>query len=283
MSELKFETPSLKKEPEIFIRLLKNSISSKMTESKFKRNQIEIRSDATKKLKSKLKWYHPSSYLIKAIIRITAKGLQNRENMRFSRTRAYSAIKDIFLTIGQLMVQEKYISSANDVFYLTLDEVENFCISSNSTAKKDKIEQVKKQYIKYKNIELPNRIVYNNTLPNFENKLSQVDNNDLVGLSVSHGNVEGEAIVINEPSWDLDVRNKILVTKMTDPGWVFLMIQASGLISEKGSSLSHTAIVGRELDIPVVVGVQNATSKIKTGDILKLDGKNGKIEIVKND
>ncbi len=55
------------------------------------------------------------------------------------------------------------------------------------------------------------------------------------------------------------------------------MVQAGGLISEKGSLLSHTAIVGRELGIPVIVGLEGATTAFRTGEILTLDGDKGTV------
>ena len=77
-----------------------------------------------------------------------------------------------------------------------------------------------------------------------------------------------------------DVKDKILITKMTDPGWVFLLATSKGVISEKGSLLSHTAIISREIGIPSIVGVENATSIIKTGDLIKMDANSGIIEII---
>ena len=68
---------------------------------------------------------------------------------------------------------------------------------------------------------------------------------------------------------------------MTDPGWVFLIATAKGVISEKGSILSHTAIISRELKIPSIVGVEDVTKIIKTGDYIKMDAHTGKIEIIK--
>ena len=76
-------------------------------------------------------------------------------------------------------------------------------------------------------------------------------------------------------------KNKILVTKMTDPGWVFLLVGAKGVISEKGSLLSHTAIISRELKIPSVVGVEKLLDTIRTGDRIRMNGNTGEIEILK--
>jgi pyruvate,water dikinase len=58
------------------------------------------------------------------------------------------------------------------------------------------------------------------------------------------------------------------------------MSRSQGLISEKGSLLSHTAIIGRELNIPTIVGVKSATQKIKTGQKIRIDAGKGTIEIL---
>ena len=69
----------------------------------------------------------------------------------------------------------------------------------------------------------------------------------------------------------------ILVARSTDPGWVFLMISSKGIIVEKGSVLSHTAIIGRELGIPTIIGVRDATSLIRDGSDVEMDGSSGRI------
>ncbi len=67
------------------------------------------------------------------------------------------------------------------------------------------------------------------------------------------------------------------MARATDPGWVFLMLDAAGLVVERGSPLSHTAIVGRELGIPTVVGVAGATRLIPEGAEVTLDGSTGEV------
>jgi 4-hydroxy 2-oxovalerate aldolase len=78
------------------------------------------------------------------------------------------------------------------------------------------------------------------------------------------------------------VKDKILITKMTDPGWVFLLAEAKGVVSEKGSLLSHTAIISRELGIPAVVGIDGLMSTVKTGDVVRLDGATGIVKILRS-
>jgi pyruvate,water dikinase len=88
-------------------------------------------------------------------------------------------------------------------------------------------------------------------------------------------------LVVDNPQSVKNYRGKILVTKMTDPGWVFLLSAAKGIIAEKGSLLSHTAIVSRELKIPSVVGARNATRLLQTGDIVTMNGYTGEVTVEK--
>jgi pyruvate,water dikinase len=69
-----------------------------------------------------------------------------------------------------------------------------------------------------------------------------------------------------------------LVTKRTDPGWVPLFPSISGLLIERGSVLSHSAVVAREMGIPTIVGLRKVTENIANGEKIRLDGSTGIVE-----
>ncbi len=77
----------------------------------------------------------------------------------------------------------------------------------------------------------------------------------------------------------LDVRGKILVAEHIDPGWTLLLVQAAGVITERGNALSHVAIVSRELRIPAVVAVPGATERLATGDVVSINGTTGAVSV----
>ena len=83
--------------------------------------------------------------------------------------------------------------------------------------------------------------------------------------------------MVYDPGDTASAEGCILVAHSTDPGWVFLMTAARGIIVEKGSVLSHTAIVGRELGIPTIVGVKDATRRIADGAMVFMDGGTGAV------
>ena len=101
------------------------------------------------------------------------------------------------------------------------------------------------------------------------------NHDNLFGTGSSLGIVEGEVVVVKDADSNIDVKNKIIVAESTDPGWVFLIKDAKGIIVERGSILSHTAIITRELKKPSIVNVKNATSLLKNGDYVQVDAYKG--------
>jgi pyruvate,water dikinase len=72
-------------------------------------------------------------------------------------------------------------------------------------------------------------------------------------------------------------QGEILVARQTDPGWAPLFFLASGLVIERGGMLSHGAIVAREFGIPAVIALPKATEILQTGEVLVVDGDQGRV------
>ncbi len=221
-------------------------------------------------------------FITKVIAKKAMKGIKNREISRLNRSRIYGMVRLLFLQMGKNFVKERRIRRKEDIFYLIIDEIFN---DSKSDFKK-LIKNRQNDYSMY--FELPgySRLVFTNKEFDKQHKtvnckVKNTIKNVLEGTPTSNGITEGEALVIDDVTKKYNVKDKILITKMTDPGWVFLLVNAKGVISEKGSILSHTAIISREIGIPSIVGVEDATETIKTGDYLKMNANNGKIEIIK--
>ena len=97
----------------------------------------------------------------------------------------------------------------------------------------------------------------------------------LKGIGASPGIVRGKVRVIKNPANAKLEQGEILVAEFTDPGWIMLFPAASGILVERGSLLSHSAIVSRELGIPAVVGITGLLDSLKDGDEVELDGTSG--------
>ncbi len=72
----------------------------------------------------------------------------------------------------------------------------------------------------------------------------------------------------------------ILVAEHTDPGWILVFPKARGVIVERGSQLSHAAIVARELGIPAIVSLRSATTWLRNGDEVEMDGATGVVRVI---
>ncbi len=212
-----------------------------------------------------------------------AKGIANREISRLNRSRIFGIVRLIFTRLGEIYANEGLLDNPEDVFWITTEEV--FALVDEKTPMQAIVEERKAKYELYRLLPAYQRLIFmdeefNKNHRSINAHVFEQTHNKLQGTPCSDGVVEGEALVVTDVTEVKDYKNKILVTKMTDPGWVFLLVSAKGVISEKGSLLSHTAIISREIKIPSVVGVENIMNTVKTGDILRMNGNTGEIEII---
>ena len=202
-------------------------------------------------------------------------GISNREISRMNRSRLFGLTRDIFIGVGKQLVKQDRLIDYRDIFYLFYDELYNSDLDYKKLVAERKIE-----YSLYEKVPTYSRLVFSNKIVNKQNigSISVLSENKLYGVGVSEGVIEGEILVIDNPDITIDSSNKIIVTKMTDPGWVFLIKNSKGVIAEQGSLLSHTAIISRELKKPAIVNVKNVLQNLSSGDKVKINGLTGEIE-----
>ena len=212
-------------------------------------------------------------------------GIRNREISRLNRTRLYGFARTIFTEIGNAFYEMDLLDDPLDVFYLYIPELETYASWDRKEGAdfRRKVAERKKQYEQFAELPPYTRLVYDGQIHQKQTNGLRTDRppapGELTGTGVSHGTAVGEAMVIEQPDLSMDTTGKILVTHSTDPGWVFLIQNAAGIIAEKGSLLSHTAIITRELGKPAVVGVKDATRLIRTGDRVIIDADSGLVRL----
>ena len=103
------------------------------------------------------------------------------------------------------------------------------------------------------------------------------------GRGVSKGIFRGEVLKIKslQEVRAMDAKGKILLSYSTDPGWFPYLNMAEGLITERGSLLSHSAILARELEKPAVVNIPHIMEELHSGDIVEIDGDLGICSVIK--
>ena len=105
--------------------------------------------------------------------------------------------------------------------------------------------------------------------------------NLLRGVAASPGKIVGRARVITDPEQLYDfLQDEILVCRVTAPSWAPVFPRISAAVSDVGGMMAHTAIISREYGLPAVVGAGYATTMIRTGDLIEVDGNVGTVRVI---
>lgn len=201
-----------------------------------------------------------------------------RESPKFYIVQIMGLIRHSLLRCGETLVAQGKTKNKDDLFFLYLDELEAF---SNGEQQdwKTLIRQRRTSYNQEMLRKQVPRMLVSDGRTFYEGmEAPDREAGVLRGSPVSPGVVEGTIRVVFEPHKANLSPGEILVCPGTDPAWTPLFLAASGLIMEVGGMMTHGAIVAREYGIPAVVGVNQATVYLETGDKVRLDGSTGLIE-----
>jgi pyruvate,water dikinase len=114
-----------------------------------------------------------------------------------------------------------------------------------------------------------------------EMKLEAPSENIILGMPGSAGRIEGTVRRLDTPDdWDKLLPGEILVTSQTNIGWTLIFPKVKAIVTDIGAPLSHAAVVARELGIPAVVNCGDATTRLHTGDRVRIDGTQGTVDIL---
>ena len=279
--ELKLETRTYRTDPE----LLREEILRELRDAG-KSTENEPERDASAADDAALSDAGVFRFLPHPFLEAAKRGIADRERSRLNRSRLFGLAREILLKIGGLLAANGQLNDPRDVFWLRLDEIDPSSAYSRVVAER------KEQYRACERLLRPGRLVFDGEITEeqrigYEGQYGGVTR--LSGTGTSPGRVVGEALVIkgeNLPEFcgKQELRaaeGRILVTVSTDPGWAFLLERCAGIIAERGSLLSHTAIISRELKKPAIVGVKDAVKAIRTGDMVELDADHGTVRVLK--
>ncbi|HEX7182674.1 MAG TPA: phosphoenolpyruvate synthase [Thermoanaerobaculia bacterium] len=295
VNELKLEEPSLKDRPAFLYQILRNYLSgdpasldvSAMEEREKKiRRDAEVRAFAALENKGGLL---PRKAIFRQVLANARLGVKNRENMRFARTRIYGLLRELLRAIGQDFADEGILDAQDDIFYLTIDEVWDYirgrAVITNLRGlvalRREEFEAYRREADKMPadRFETFGPAYHRNRFQGRPRPAAVGEDGVLRGTGCCAGVVTGTVKVLRTPSEDARLDGEILVAERTDPGWVPLYPSVSGLLIERGSILSHSAIVAREMGIPTIVGIAGLVETLKTGQVVTMDGGAGTVRV----
>lgn len=287
VGELKLETISYAQEPQKFVQIIKSYVEAEITTAKTAKNaEDKLRAEAEATMQKILRNKPIRRWLFRKTLNRTRDLVSSRENLRYERTRAFGIVREIFTYIGKRFHEEDILEFERDIFYLTKDEIFAYIegrsvttdLKSLVAVRKEEFERFEQMPVPAERIETYGTVYQSNDF--FATNREEPLDGDLRGVGCCPGRVEGRVRVVLHPGEIQSLEGDILVTSCTDPGWVTLFPSASGILVERGSLLSHSAIVSREMGIPCIVGVAGLLRRLKTGDLITMDGSTGDIKIV---
>jgi pyruvate,water dikinase len=211
---------------------------------------------------------------------------------------ANARLRVVLITLGQRLVDEGLLDTADDVLFLRYNELRAFVGDPTGTDARGLVAQRRAEreaagklqprdwvgtvtesqlnFPYWVNWGYPERFTRSQSTDGASQGDSQV-----AGIAGSPGVVEGTARVVRTVAdFDEVAEGDILVCQMTNPAWVVLFTKIAGLVTDTGGTTSHPAVLAREFGIPAVVGTSEATRRIATGDRVRVDGTKGVVEIL---
>ncbi|HVY60420.1 MAG TPA: PEP-utilizing enzyme, partial [Planctomycetota bacterium] len=287
MNELKLESATLEEEPKFLFSVIKNYMKQEnLDPAEMERREKEIRSKAEAAVAKKLRFKPVKLATFRHVLENARKAVKNRENMRFSRTRIFGVARRLFRAVGRQLAAAQLLDDPQDVFYLELEEILALAEGRNTIWDlKALVALRRKQFARWEREPVDDRVVTRGVYlagQSYKNPAAAVgtgDPNLLRGVPACPGRVKNKVRVIHSPQDDMSLNKEILVAERTDPGWVPLYPSCCALLIERGSILSHSAIVARELGLPCVVGVRDLLTKVKDGQVVEMDGGEGTVKL----
>ncbi len=202
-----------------------------------------------------------------------------REYPKYILIQRYWVYKQALLKEAAKLVEQGTLREQEDCYYLSFDEFRETVRTKRLDLQL--IRQRQADYEIYEKLTPPRVLTSEGENVAGEYNPANIPEGALPGIPVSAGVIEGRARVIVRVEEARIEEGDILVTKFTDPSWTPLFVSIKGLVTEVGGMMTHGAVIAREYGLPAVVGVDNATQRIKDGERIRINGTEGYVEVLR--
>jgi len=213
------------------------------------------------------------------VLRWTQRYVMHRDNQRHTFEPYFFELRCAYRAIGAHLVAKGHLTHGDDIFFLGKNEIYDYIdgrlpgatLHTRAAWRKEWWQRVSKQE--------PPAFMQENQIYQSDQAVAAGEG-DLVGAAGAPGIVTGPVrLIASLQELNRVQPGDILVTHAIDPAWTPVFGTIGGVISVEGGMLAHAAVLGREYGLPVVVGAAGATTRLKEGDIVKINGTSGAIWI----
>ncbi|MGX9706022.1 phosphoenolpyruvate synthase [Laceyella tengchongensis] len=202
-----------------------------------------------------------------------------RELPKYIIIRHFALFREAILEEAEQLCEQGVLKQKEDIFYFTLDELVAL-VEHRLPDAQSLIDSRKLQEAHYSKLSPPLVMTSDGEIFTAARRNEKAPPGALIGIPASAGIVEGYVKVVRSLEEGRLNKGDILVAPHTDPGWTPLFHSAKALVTEVGGLMTHGSVVAREYGIPAVVGVEKATTRLKDGQYIRVDGTNGYVEIL---
>jgi len=185
----------------------------------------------------------------------------------------YGLFRTLFLGVGKEFVNNGIIERKEDIFYLSIKEVDEIVAAIGRNVVKKYIDEViirKKEMAGSKDLLLPS-VIFGDEAPIVESESIK----NMKGVGTSPGVYRGRTKIVRKFSDFSKVnRGEVIIIPFSDISWTPVLCKAGAIVAESGGMLSHFSIIAREMGIPSLASVENACA-LKDNMLVTVDGSNG--------
>ncbi|BBZ69932.1 sugar epimerase family protein [Mycobacterium paraseoulense] len=210
----------------------------------------------------------------KPIAQLAGRQLRDREVRRDKVVRANWVLRNLMREYGRRLVEAGIFDTADDVFYLLVDELDALPADVGALVARRRAEQRRLVAV------VPPTVFSGTWQPTTTATAVLTSGETLRGVGVCGGKVRGRVRIVRPDTID-DLRpGEVLVAEVTDVGYTAAFCYAAAVVTELGGPMSHAAVVAREFGFPCVVDVQGATKSLPPGALVEVDGASGEIRLL---
>ncbi len=252
-AELEMLSISYAEDPELLVRMVARAINAPRTPQP-QRQPIPLRA--------------------KPVAALAVRQLRDREVRRDKMVRANWVLRGLLREYGRRLTDAGVFDSADDVFYLLVDELDALPADVSGLVARRRAEQRKLAGV------VPPTVFSGSWRPSTASSPALASGDTLHGVGVCGGRVRGRVRIVRPETIDDLQPGEILVAEVTDVGYTAAFCYAAAVVTELGGPMSHAAVVAREFGFPCVVDAQGATRSLPSGALVEVDGTTGEIHVL---